>query len=68
MKHTLLLKLCLQKIIDELKLIPKNAALFNIHFPKYEVLAKAKFRLIFEELFFIQLQLITKNLVRKHKK
>jgi ATP-dependent DNA helicase RecG len=55
-------------LIDELKLIPKKAALFNIHFPKStEVLAKAKFRLIFEELFFIQLQLITKNLIRKHK-
>lgn len=55
-------------LISELKLIPKKAALFNIHFPKSaEVLAKAKFRLIFEELFFIQLQLITKNLIRKHK-
>jgi ATP-dependent DNA helicase RecG len=55
-------------LINELKLIPKKAALFNIHFPKStEVLAKAKFRLIFEELFFIQLQLITKNLIRKHK-
>jgi ATP-dependent DNA helicase RecG len=55
-------------LINELKLIPKKAALFNIHFPKsIEVLAKAKFRLIFEELFFIQLQLITKNLIRKHK-
>ncbi len=55
-------------LIVELKLIPKNVALFNIHFPKSaEVLAKAKFRLIFEELFFIQLQLITKNLIRKHK-
>lgn len=55
-------------LIAELKLIPKKAALFNIHFPKSaEVLAKAKFRLIFEELFFIQLQLITKNLIRKHK-
>ncbi|MFV8343291.1 ATP-dependent DNA helicase RecG [Flavobacterium sp. XS2P39] len=55
-------------LIQELKLIPKKAALFNIHFPKStEVLAKAKFRLIFEELFFIQLQLITKNLIRKHK-
>lgn len=57
-----------QYLIDELKLIPKNAALFNIHFPKsQELLAKAQFRLKFEELFFIQLQLITKNLVRKHK-
>jgi ATP-dependent DNA helicase RecG len=57
-----------QYLIDELKLIPKNAALFNIHFPKsQDILAKAQFRLKFEELFFIQLQLITKNLVRKHK-
>ncbi|MDI5895941.1 ATP-dependent DNA helicase RecG [Flavobacterium algoritolerans] len=55
-------------LVNELKLIPKKAALFNIHFPKSaDVLAKAKFRLIFEELFFIQLQLITKNLIRKHK-
>ncbi|WP_395051304.1 ATP-dependent DNA helicase RecG [Flavobacterium sp.] len=52
----------------ELKLIPKNAALFNIHFPKSaEALAKAQYRLKFEELFYIQLQLITKNLIRKHK-
>lgn len=52
----------------ELKLIPKNAALFNIHFPKSaEALAKAQFRLKFEELFYIQLQLISKNLIRKHK-
>ena len=55
-------------LVNELKLIPKNAALFNIHFPKSaELLAKAQFRLKFEELFFIQLQLITKNLIRKHK-
>ena len=55
-------------LLEELKLIPKNAALFNIHFPKsQDLLSKAQFRLKFEELFFIQLQLITKNLVRKHK-
>jgi ATP-dependent DNA helicase RecG len=55
-------------LLEELKMIPKNAALFNIHFPKsQELLSKAQFRLKFEELFFIQLQLITKNLVRKHK-
>lgn len=55
-------------IIEHLKLIPKNEAMFNIHFPKsQELLAKAQFRLKFEELFFIQLQLITKNLIRKHK-
>jgi len=55
-------------LLEELKLLPKNAALFNIHFPKsQDLLAKAQFRLKFEELFFIQLQLITKNLIRKHK-
>lgn len=55
-------------LLEELKLIPKNVALFNIHFPKSpDLLAKAQFRLKFEELFFIQLQLITKNLIRKQK-
>lgn len=55
-------------LTSELKLIPKNAALFNIHFPKSaEILSKAQFRLKFEELFYIQLQLITKNLIQKHK-
>ena len=55
-------------LLDELKLISKKAALFNIHFPQSsEALAKAQFRLKFEELFFIQLQLITKNLIQKHK-
>ena len=54
--------------LEELKLLRKNGALFNIHFPKsQDLLAKAQFRLKFEELFFIQLQLITKNLIRKHK-
>ena len=55
-------------ILESLKLMSKNEAMFNIHFPKsQELLAKAQFRLKFEELFFIQLQLITKNLIRKHK-
>lgn len=55
-------------LVNELQLIPKNAALFNIHFPKsQDLLARAQFRLKFEELFFIQLQLITKNIIRKHK-
>ncbi len=55
-------------IIGELKLISKSEALFNIHFPKnQDLLAKAKFRLKFEELFFVQLQLISKKIVRKQK-
>lgn len=55
-------------ILEELKLISKSAALFNIHFPKnQELLAKAQFRLKFEELFFVQLQLISKKMLRKQK-
>ncbi len=55
-------------LMAELKLVPKKTALFSIHFPQsVDALAKAQFRLKFEELFFIQLQLITKNLIRKHK-
>ncbi|MCL9805261.1 ATP-dependent DNA helicase RecG [Flavobacterium amniphilum] len=66
--HSLFTETLPDYLIHELQLIPKNAALFNIHFPKsQELLSKAQFRLKFEELFFIQLQLITKNLIRKHK-
>tara|TARA_R110002050_G_scaffold212781_1_gene348941 strand:- start:782 stop:2881 length:2100 start_codon:yes stop_codon:yes gene_type:complete len=55
-------------LINELSLISKGEALFNIHFPKsQELLAKAQFRLKFEELFYIQLQLISKNLLHKQK-
>ncbi|GLB52421.1 ATP-dependent DNA helicase RecG [Neptunitalea chrysea] len=55
-------------LLEELKLINKAEALFNIHFPKTsEALAKAQYRLKFEELFYIQLQLILKNLIRKQK-
>ena len=53
---------------SELKLIDKQSALFNIHFPKnQELLSKAEYRLKFEELFYIQLQLIIKNLIHKSK-
>ena len=55
-------------LLHELKLISKSEALFNIHFPKnQEYLAKAQFRLKFEELFYIQLQLISKKILRKQK-
>ncbi|RKR13202.1 ATP-dependent DNA helicase RecG [Maribacter vaceletii] len=56
------------KIIHELRLISKSDALFNIHFPKnQELLAKAQFRLKFEELFYIQLQLLGKSKARKQR-
>ncbi len=55
-------------LLDELKLIGKSEALFNVHFPKnQELLARAQYRLKFEELFYIQLQLIIKNLIHKSK-
>lgn len=55
-------------LIEKYKFISKTEAIFNIHFPQSaEMLAKAQFRLKFEELFFIQLQLITQNLIRKNK-
>ncbi len=57
-----------EKLRIENKLISKSEALFNIHFPKdQEALSKAEFRLKFEELFYIQLQLILKNLIHKTK-
>ena len=56
------------ELLEELKLISKSEALFNIHFPQsQELLAKAQFRLKFEELFFIQLRLIRKNMLHKQK-
>jgi ATP-dependent DNA helicase RecG len=55
-------------LLSELKLISKSEALFNIHFPKsQELLSRSQFRLKFEELFYIQLQLIIKNLIHKSK-
>lgn len=55
-------------ILEPLKLVSKNEALFNIHFPKSStLLTKSQYRLKFEEFFYIQLQLIRKNLIHKHK-
>ena len=56
------------EILEELQLMPKSKAILNIHFPENgKELAKAIYRLKFEELFFIQLQLLIKNLVHKSK-
>ena len=50
------------------KLIDKNTALKNIHFPEnQDILTAAQNRLKYEELFFVQLQLLMKNLQRKQK-
>ena len=56
------------ELLEELKLLGKAESLFNIHFPKnQELLAKAQFRLKFEELFYVQLQLLRRNLIHKQK-
>jgi len=56
------------EIIKTNKLVSKNMAMYHIHFPtSQEALQKAQFRLKFEELFFIQLQLIRKNRIHKTK-
>ena len=53
-------------ILQSLGLVGKDQAMFNIHFPKSAVaLKQAQTRLKFEELFFIQLQLIVRKLARK---
>ncbi|PHQ60989.1 MAG: ATP-dependent DNA helicase RecG [Maribacter sp.] len=55
-------------LLHELRLISKSEAMFNIHFPKnQELLARAQFRLKFEELFYIQMQFIAKKMLRKQK-
>jgi len=55
-------------ILESLKLIAKKEALLNIHFPQnQQLLSRAQYRLKFEELFYIQLQLIRKNLLHKSK-
>ncbi|NNF86207.1 MAG: ATP-dependent DNA helicase RecG, partial [Winogradskyella sp.] len=57
-----------EQILGQLKLISKSKALLNVHFPQsQDLLSKAQFRLKFEELFYIQLQLILKNLIHKSK-
>ncbi|WGK66377.1 ATP-dependent DNA helicase RecG [Croceiramulus getboli] len=55
-------------LLDQLKLMPKKEALRHAHFPgSPEALARAQYRLKFEEFFYLQLQLLRKNLQRKQK-
>ncbi len=55
-------------LLEEYKLCSKSEALLQIHFPKdQQGLARAQFRLKFEELFFVQLQLLLKKQLRKKK-
>lgn len=52
-------------ILEDFKFLPKHIALQQIHFPdSKELLTRAKFRLKFEELFFVQLKLLRSNVIR----
>ncbi len=56
------------EVLQNLKMPSKAEALFNIHFPQSQAhLVRSQFRLKFEELFYIQLQLVRKNKVHKSK-
>ena len=55
-------------ILKKLDLISNDLAIRNIHFPQnIELLAKAERRLKFEELFYLQIQILLKNYNRKTK-
>ncbi|HEY1024147.1 MAG TPA: ATP-dependent DNA helicase RecG [Sphingobacteriaceae bacterium] len=57
-----------EHILKKHKLIGRTAAIKNIHFPDdVTALEQAKFRIKFEELFFIQLKLLKNKLLRSKK-
>lgn len=57
-----------ENVVGQLKLISKNQALRSIHFPEnIEVAQKARFRLKFEELFLLQLELLVRKKISMQK-
>ena len=55
-------------LLNQYKLISKNQALRQIHFPDDQhKLTRAQMRLKFEEFFYMQMQLVLKNVQRKQK-
>lgn len=57
-----------ESLINQFNLLDKKFALWHIHFPSNsELLASARFRLKFEELFYIQLRLLKLKLTRLDK-
>lgn len=66
--HTFFIDTLSPDFRKQLNLLSMPEALINIHFPKNpEILNKAQFRLKFEELFYLQMQLLIKNIARKGK-
>ncbi len=57
-----------EPIVNKFKLLDKKEALFNIHFPQnVNKLNHAQYTLKFEELFYLQLAMLVKKKLRKHK-
>jgi len=57
-----------EDMIRDVGLMNKRDALEQIHFPTdYDMLAKARFRLKFEELFYVQLKLLKSKVIRQEK-
>lgn len=55
-------------LLQEMHLLPREAAVKQIHYPKDEELAKkASFRLKFEELFFLQIELLLRKQISMQK-
>ncbi|SDK79558.1 ATP-dependent DNA helicase RecG [Catalinimonas alkaloidigena] len=53
-------------LIDKYRLMSKAEAMMNIHFPEREdLLQRARFRLKYEELFYVQLRLLRQHSVQK---
>lgn len=66
--HAFFVEIFPDYLLEKLKLLPKKESFINVHFPKNnELLSKAQFRLKFEELFLLQLQLLSKNIDNKKK-
>lgn len=57
-----------QSVIDAMQLMPRSAAIQQVHAPKnVALLKKARYRIKFEELFFLQLSLIRQKVINQKK-
>ncbi len=57
-----------QEVVDEFRLMPLKEALSNIHFPENaNLLQKARERMKFEELFYLQMHILRFSRARSHK-
>ncbi len=66
--HSLISETLSEELLKKFQLLNRKEAFYNVHFPKnQETLTKSQFRLKFEELFFIQLQLLRNKSIKQSK-